>query len=139
MASQARASQPSILPPTLSSRTVVMASPSHPASQNQTPTVPSVRMASPEPLRSRNDLTSMEVNHILVLIGSDPIGLLLSERRDQVLSLSREDSRITQDGCSGRTRWSSSLNLLNYLYKFYCGYATTNPRSHVLLEGSTIT
>ena len=87
-----------------------MASPSRPASQNRTPTVPSVRMASPEPLRSRNDLTSMEVNHILVLIGSDPIGLLLSERRDQVLSLSREDSRITQDGCSGRTRWSSSLN-----------------------------
>jgi len=116
-----------------------MASPSRPASRNRTPTVPSVRMASPEPLRSRNDLTSMEVNHILVLIGSDPIGLLSSERRDQVLSLSREDSRITQDGCSGRTRWSSSLNLLNYLYKFYRGYATTNPRSYVLLEGSTIT
>ena len=27
-----------------------------------------------------------------------------------LLSLSREDSRITQGGCSGRTRWSSSLD-----------------------------
>jgi len=31
------------------------------------------------------------------------------------------------------------VGLLDYLYKFYRGYATTNPRSHVLLEYSTIT
>jgi len=31
------------------------------------------------------------------------------------------------------------IGLLDYLYKFYHGYATTNPRSHVLLEYSTIT
>ena len=31
------------------------------------------------------------------------------------------------------------VELLNYLYKFYRGYATTNPRSCVLLEYSTIT
>ena len=40
-------------------------------------------MASPEPLRSRNNLTLMEVDHILVLIGSNPHGFLLSERRNQ--------------------------------------------------------
>jgi len=60
-----------------------MASPSCPMSQNRTLTVLSVRMASPKPLRSRNDLTSMEVNHILVLVRSDLTGLLLSERHDQ--------------------------------------------------------
>ena len=64
-----------------------MASPSRPASQNRTPTVPSVRMASPEPLRSRNDLTSMEVDHILALIGSDPTGLLPSKRHDRAWQL----------------------------------------------------
>jgi len=31
------------------------------------------------------------------------------------------------------------VGLLDYLYKFYRGYATTNPRSHVLLECSIIT
>ena len=30
--------------------------------------------------------------------------------QDEVLSLSREDSRITQGGCSERTRWSSLLD-----------------------------
>jgi len=59
-----------------------MASPTQPASQAQTPTVPSVRMASPEPLCSRNDLMSMEVDHILALVGTDPCGHLPSERRD---------------------------------------------------------
>jgi len=41
-------------------------------------------MASPDPYHSRNDLMSMEVDHILALIGNDPTGLLPSERRDQV-------------------------------------------------------
>ena len=31
------------------------------------------------------------------------------------------------------------IGLLDYLYKFYRGYTTTNPQSHVLLEYSTIT
>jgi len=60
-----------------------MVSPSRPMSQNRTLTVLSVRMASPEPLRSHNDLTLMEVDHILVLVRSDLTGLLLSERHDQ--------------------------------------------------------
>jgi len=60
-----------------------MASPSRPMSQNRTLTVLSVRMASPELLRSHNDLTSMEVDHILVLVRSDLTSLLLSERHDQ--------------------------------------------------------
>ena len=83
VASQIWAPQPSLPPPTSSSRTVAMASPSRPASRNWTPTVPSVRMASPEPLRSHNDLTSIEVDHILALVGSNPHGFLLSERRNQ--------------------------------------------------------
>jgi len=59
-----------------------MASPSNTPDRARTPVVPSVRMASPEPLRSRNDLTSMEVDHILALVGTDPCGYLPSERRD---------------------------------------------------------
>ena len=82
VASQSKAQPPSLLPPTPSSRTVVMASPFHSTSRNWTPTVPSVCIASPEPLRSRNDLTSMEVDHILVLVGSDLTSLLPLERRD---------------------------------------------------------
>ena len=82
-ASQTRAPQPSLPPPTPSSRTVVMASPSQPASWTRTPTVPSVCMASPEPLHFCNDLTLIEVDHILALVGSDPHGFLPSERRDQ--------------------------------------------------------
>ena len=35
-----------------------------------------------------------------------------------VLSLSHEDSRITQGGCSGRTRWSSSLDCLTTYTSF---------------------
>jgi len=81
-ASQTRAPQPSLPPPTPSSRTVVMASPSKTPDCARTPIVPSVYMASPEPLRSRNDLMSMEVDHILVLVGTDPHGYLPSERRD---------------------------------------------------------
>jgi len=81
-ASQTRAPQPSLPPPTPSSRTVVMASPTQPISRAQTPIVPSVCMASPELLCSRNDLTSMEVDHILALIGTNPCGHLPSERRD---------------------------------------------------------
>jgi len=37
------------------------------------PVVPSVRMASPEPIRSHNNLISMEVDQILTLVGTDPI------------------------------------------------------------------
>jgi len=82
-ASQTWAPQPSLPPPTPSSRTVVMASPFQPASWTRTLTVPSVCMASPEPLHSRNDLTSIEVDHILALVRSDPHSFLPSERRDQ--------------------------------------------------------
>jgi len=81
-ASQRTTQQPSLPPPTPFSRTVVMASPSESTSRARMPTVPSVRMASPEPLSSRNDLTSMEVDHILALVGTDPHGYLPSERRD---------------------------------------------------------
>jgi len=81
-ASQTRPQQASLPPPTSSSRTVVMASPSETPNRARMPIVPSVRMASPEPLRSCNDLTSMEVDHILTLVGSDPHGYLSSKRRD---------------------------------------------------------
>jgi len=81
-ASQTRAPQSSLPPPTPSSRTVVMASPTQPISRAQTPIVPFVCMASPEPLCSCNDLTSMEVDHILALVGTDPCGHLPSERCD---------------------------------------------------------
>ena len=81
-APQMRPQQASLPPPTPSSRTVVMASPSETPDRTRTPVVPSVRMASPEPLRSRNDLTSMEVDQILTLVGTDPLGYLPSERRD---------------------------------------------------------
>ena len=80
--SQTRAPQSSLPPPTPSSRTVVMASPTQPISRAQTPIVPFVCMASPEPLCSCNDLTSMEVDHILALVGTDPCGHLPSERCD---------------------------------------------------------
>ena len=59
-----------------------MASPSETPDRARTPIVPSVRMASPEPIHSCNDLTSMEVDHILALVGTDPHGYLPSERRD---------------------------------------------------------
>ena len=64
-ASQTRPQQALLPPPTPSSRTVVMASPSETPDPTRTPIVPSVRMASPEPLHSRNDLTLMEVDQIL--------------------------------------------------------------------------
>jgi len=47
-----------------------MASPTQPISRAQTPIVPFVHMASPEPLRFCNDLTSIEVDHILALVGT---------------------------------------------------------------------
>ena len=81
-ASQTRPQQASLPPPTPSSRTVVMASPSETPDRARTPVMPSVCMASPEPLHSRNDLTSMEVDHILALVGTDPHGYLPSEKRD---------------------------------------------------------
>jgi len=81
-ASQTRAPHPLLPPPTPSSRTVVMASPSQPASRSRMPTVPSVCMASPEPPRSCNDLMLMDVDHILALIGSTPTAALPSEKRD---------------------------------------------------------
>jgi len=56
-----------------------------------------------------------------------------------MLSLSLDDSRITQGEYLGRTQWSSSLDLTVYLYYFYKWLYTTSPRSHVLLECSTIT
>jgi len=98
-ASQTQAPQPSLPPPTPSSRTVVMASPSRSTSRNRTPTVPSVRMASPEPLCSRNDLMSMEVDHILALVGSDPTGLLPSERCDRAWQLYQQGQVVrSHDG-----------------------------------------
>jgi len=81
-APQMRPQQASLLPPTPSSRTVVMASPSETPDHARMPVMPSVRMASPEPPRSHNDLTSMEVDQILTLVGTDPLGYLPSERRD---------------------------------------------------------
>ena len=56
-----------------------------------------------------------------------------------MLSLSLDDSRTTQCECLGRTRWSSPLDWTTYLYYFYKWLYTTSPRSHVLLECSTIT
>jgi len=79
--------QAPLLPPIPASRTMVMRSPSHPISQNCTPTVPSVRMASPEPTSSNTELTVMEVDHILALVGSDNNGLPLSQRRKLALQV----------------------------------------------------
>jgi len=61
--------------------------------------MPSVRMASPTPLRSRNDLMLMEVNRILTLIRDDTVGLLPSERRDRAW-LSYQEGHVvrTHDG-----------------------------------------
>ena len=76
-----------------------MASPSESTSRARTPTVPSVRMASPKPLCSRNDLTSMEVDHILALVGGDYSDYLPSERRDQAWQLYAQGQVIhDQDG-----------------------------------------
>ena len=66
-ASQPRATQPSLLPPTPSSRTVVMVSPSQSRDWSATLVVPSVRMASPNP--TSDPLTLMDVNHIMVVTG----------------------------------------------------------------------
>jgi len=63
------------------------------------PTVPSVRMASPDPLRSHNDLTLIEVDHILALVGSDAISLLPSKRRDQAWQYYQQGQVVrTRDG-----------------------------------------
>jgi len=60
-------------------------------------------------------------------------------QESNMLSLSLDDSRITQGECLGRTRWSSLLDWTTYLYYFYKWLYTTSPWSHVLLECSTIT
>ena len=65
--------------------------------------------------------------------------LLLLALLTLMLSLSLDDSRITQGECLGRTRWSFLLDWTTYLYYFYKWLYTTSPRSHVLLECSTIT
>jgi len=56
-----------------------------------------------------------------------------------VLSQSLDDLGTTRGECLGRTRWSSPLDWTTYLYYFYKWLYTTSPRSHVLLEYSTIT
>jgi len=66
-ASQTRAAQPSLPPPTPSSRTVVMASPSQSRDRSAMPVVPSVRMASPDP--TPEPLTPMDVDQIMVITG----------------------------------------------------------------------
>ena len=66
-ASQTRAPQLSLPPPTPLSRTVKMASPSQSRDQFTTLVVPSVRMASPDPTTA--PLTPMDVDHIMVAIG----------------------------------------------------------------------
>ena len=76
-----------------------MGSPTRPTSQNRTPTVPSVCMASPEPTSSEDDLTPMEVDHILALVGSDNTGLPLSQRRELALQIWRSGEVVsTLDG-----------------------------------------
>ena len=56
-----------------------------------------------------------------------------------LLSLSREDFKDHPRWMFRKNSMEFFVGLLDYLYKFYCGYATTNPRSHVLLECSIIT
>jgi len=56
-----------------------------------------------------------------------------------LLSQSLDDLGITRGKCLGRTWWSSPLDWTTYLYYFYKWLYTTSPRSHVLLECSTIT
>jgi len=65
--SQTWAPQPLLPPPTPSSRTVAMASPSQPASRTRTPTVPSVHMASPNP--TPKTLMPMDVDQIMAVMG----------------------------------------------------------------------
>jgi len=64
------------------------------------------------------------------------VGLNLS---NQVLSLSLDDSRTTQDECLGRTQWSSPLDSTIYLYYFYKWLCPIITWSHVLPEYSMIT
>jgi len=59
--------------------------------------------------------------------------------RGPLLLQDLDDLGTTQGECLGRTRWSSPLNWTTYLYYFYKWLYTTSPRSHVLLEYSTIT
>jgi len=76
-----------------------MASPSPPRDRSATPVVPSVHMASPTPLRFRNNLSSMEVDCILTLVGSNTVGLLPSERRDRAW-LSYQEGHVVHT-CDG--------------------------------------
>ena len=66
-ASQTRALQSSLPPPTPSSRTVVMTSPSQSRDRSATPVVPSVRIASPDLMTV--PLMPMDVDHIMVATG----------------------------------------------------------------------
>ena len=67
VASQTRASQPSLPPPIPLSRTVVMVSPSQSRDQSTTLVVPSVRIASPDSMSE--PLTPMDVDHIMAVMG----------------------------------------------------------------------
>jgi len=67
VASQTRAPQPSLPPPTPLSRTVVMASSSQSRDWSATPVVPSVHMASPNSMPE--PLTPMDVDHIMAVTG----------------------------------------------------------------------
>jgi len=75
-----------------------MGSPTCPTSWNRMPTVPSVCIASPKPTSSE-DLTPMEVDHILALVESDNTGLPLSQRRELALQVWRSGKVVsTIDG-----------------------------------------
>jgi len=61
-------------------------------------------MASPKPLRSRNDLTPMEVDHILALVGGDFSSYLPSERRDQAWQYYKR-GRVIKDRDGWMMNW----------------------------------
>ena len=75
---QTKALQPSLPPPTPSSRTVVMASPSQSRDRSATPVVPSVHMASPDSMP--DPLTSMDVDRIMALTGRQNSDLSARQR-----------------------------------------------------------
>jgi len=58
--------------------------------------------------------------------------------RIRLLSQSLDNLGTTLGECLGRTRWSFPLDSTTYLYYFYKWLYTTSPRSHILLECSTI-
>jgi len=83
-----------------------MGSPSRPTSRNRMLTVSSVRMASPEPTSSDTELTLMEVDHILALVGSESTGLPLSQRRKLALQIWRAGKVV-----STLDRWELSWDM----------------------------